>query len=270
MAGAVVAADDVGDLGGVGGEAFGEGEGLEDGGFVVVLEGESAGLFDVADDEDLAELGDADLLAAVEGEVDVGIGGIDLGLDGNAAGEGDGGAIGAGLGVGDEDLGTGFGGETAGAGDGFEEGDVAHGLEGGGTLDGAGDADGAAIVLDDGDGDVGVDQDLLGLEGGGDGGFELGGEEAFGVDELLEHGEADGAIGVDTDGAGELGGVVDGDGDQVVGADFLGGEVGAAGVGDGWKAGLGRGGEGQEEKQECWTHKVPWRRGGISAWCGRV
>ena len=145
--------------------------------------------------------------------------------------------------MGEEDLGAGFGGEAAGAGDGFEQRDVAHGLEGGGVADGSGDADGAALVGDDGDGDVGVDQDSLGLEGGGDGGFELGGEEAVGVDELLEHGEADVAVGSDADGAGELRGVVDGDGDQVVGSDFLGGEVGVAGVGEWGMGGLGPDGE---------------------------
>ena len=48
--------------------------------------------------------------------------------------------------------------------------------------------------------------------------------------EDFSSGQVDGAVGLDAYGAGELGGVVDGDGDEVVGADRLLREIGAAGV----------------------------------------
>ncbi len=221
------AAVDVGLLGGVGREAFGEGQHLEDGGIGAVLDGESAGLFDVADDVDAADFRDADFFAAGELEVEGGIGVVDEGADKDAAGQRDGLVIGAGLGLADEDFAAGILAESLGAGDGFEQGGGSFGLEDEGLLDGAGDADGAGVIFGDGDGDEGIDQDLLLAEGRGDGGFELGGEESLGLDAPLEHGEADVAIGADADGTGEFRGVVDGDGDQVVGADCLGGEVGA-------------------------------------------
>ena len=44
-----------------------------------VLDREGAGLLDVADDVDFADFGDADFFAAVEGEVDGGIGRVDQG-----------------------------------------------------------------------------------------------------------------------------------------------------------------------------------------------
>jgi len=58
-------------------------------------------------------------------------------------------------------------------------------------------------------------------------GFEVGRVKAPGFDALLEHGEADEAIGTDADGATEFGGVVDGDGDEIVGTYGLGRQVGA-------------------------------------------
>src|ERR1035438_4413237 len=65
--------------------------------------------------------------------------------------------------------------------------------------------------------------------------------EALGEEALLEHGEGKVAIGAYTDGAAELGGIVDIDGDEIVLADGLGGQVGG-GIGDDASGRLGKGG----------------------------
>src|ERR1035437_8273774 len=210
-------------IGGVGGETLGEGQHFEDRSPGRALHGEGAGHFDVADD-------------------------VDQGFDLNAANQGRG-VTGGREGSGDQDLGTGFGGETAGAGDGFEEGGLLlEGLKGDGGSHGAGDADGRErVVFGDGDGDEGVDQNFLGLEGGDDGLFQLFGHEAIGLDFVFQHGEADGAVGADADGAGEIRLAIDGDAHAIVGTDLLGGEV-LRGGGQ-----LGEGGGGEEEEGEDGT-----------------
>ena len=253
---------DVGLLAGEGHQAFGQRQHLQDGGIAAILHGEGAGLLHVADDVDLADFGDADLFAAGELDVEGGIGVVDQAAHVDAAREHDGRAIGAGLGLADQDFAAGIFAETLGAGDGLQQGGGAFGLEDEGHLDGAGDADGAAVVLGDGDGDEGIDQDLLLPEGLGDGGLEFGAGAAFRLDALLQHGEADEAVAADADGAAQLGRVVDRDGDQVVGADGLGREIGAD-FGDRNRAvGVGRlrrsaGGEKQDWDQQ--THNVSFR-----------
>ena len=88
------------------------------------------------------------------------------------------------------------------------------------------------MIFGDGDGDEGVHQNLFVAKRLGDGGFEIRREEAFRLDEPLQHGEADHAIGADADGAAELGGIVDGDRDEVVRSHRLGGQIRAL-FGDG-------------------------------------
>ena len=70
-----------------------------------------------------------------------------------------------------------------------------------------------AVILGYGDGDVGADQDFFLAQGGTDGGFEIRGVEAVGLEALFEHGEGKITVRADTDGTAQLGGVIDGDGD---------------------------------------------------------
>ena len=86
-------------------------------------------------------------------------------------------------------------------GDGLQKCGGAFGLKDERHLHAAGDADRAAVVLGDGDGDDGTHQDLLLAEGRGDGGLQFRGVEAIGLEPLLEHGERKVAIGADADGA---------------------------------------------------------------------
>ena len=111
-----------------------------------------------------------------------------------------------------------------------------------------------AMVLGYGDGDHGIDEDLFLAQGGTDGGFEIGGEEAVGEEALLEHGEGEVAIGADADGAAQLRGIVDGDGDEIVFADGLGGQVGT-GFGDGASGRLRQGGGKGEQYNKQDTHR---------------
>src|SRR5208282_4334590 len=101
------------------------------------------------------------LFAAGELDVDSRVGIVDQVADGDAAGEHDGGAIGAGLGAADQNFGAGVFAEALGAGQGFQQRDGTFGLENKRHLDGARDADGTAVIFGDGDGDEGVDQDLF-------------------------------------------------------------------------------------------------------------
>ena len=61
------------------------------------------------------------------------------------------------------------------------------------------------------DGDEGVDQDFLGLQGVDNSSFQLFGHESVGFDLLFQHGQANGAVGADADGAGEIRLTIDGD-----------------------------------------------------------
>src|ERR1039458_727585 len=79
---------DIGFVGGVGGETLGEGQHFEDGSAGRILHGEGAGHFDVADDVDLADLGHADLFAALQDKVGSRIGGLDQGSYLDAADQG--------------------------------------------------------------------------------------------------------------------------------------------------------------------------------------
>jgi hypothetical protein len=164
---------------------------------------------------------------------------------GSADGTGDG-AIGGDFLAREEDDGAGFGGESAGLGDGVDEGGIAHGLEGERAADGADDADGSGAVLGDGDADDGGDEDLGGFEFFGEFVFEFDGLEAGGGDAVAEEGQGECAVGTDAEAAGEFGAIGDDDGDEVVGADGLGGQHfgrGRGGHGCGARGRVGSGGE---------------------------
>src|ERR1017187_5548944 len=112
---------DIGFIGGVRGETLGEGQHFEDGSPGRILHGEGARHFDVADDVDFADLGNADLFAAFQDEVGGRVGGFDQGFCLDAADQGGGASgwcTGGGRrqGSGYQDLGAGFGGQPPGAG----------------------------------------------------------------------------------------------------------------------------------------------------------
>ncbi len=81
------AAVDVGFFRGVGHEALGEGEHLEDGRFGAVTDGKGAGGFDVAEHVDFAAFGDAHFFAAVEDHVQLGVGCVDQAFHEDALGQ---------------------------------------------------------------------------------------------------------------------------------------------------------------------------------------
>src|ERR1035437_6449759 len=156
---------DEGLFAGEGHEAFGKREHLQDGSIAAILHGEGAGLLDITDDVDLADFGDADLFAAGEFEVEGGVGIVDQAADVDAEGHLDGCVIRAGLGPADQDFAASIFAEALGAGKDLQEGGGAFCLENEGRPDGAGYADGAAVVLGDGHGNEGIDEDLLVAEG---------------------------------------------------------------------------------------------------------
>src|ERR1039457_7089696 len=134
LAAVAFAAVDVGFFGGIGHEALGEGQHLENGGLGTIPHGKGAGHFDVADHINLAAFRYADLLAAVQDDIQGRVGSIDEAFDQDALDEGGRGSVRAGLGAGDQDFGAGFRREAARASDGFEPGDRAGALESEGQL----------------------------------------------------------------------------------------------------------------------------------------
>ena len=221
------AAVDEGLLAGEGHQAFGQGEHLQDGGIAVILHGERAGPLDVAEDVDLADFGDADLLAAGEGEVEGGVGIVDEAADVDAAGE----LTGVPSGPGWERL-TRIS-RPASSRRPWARAMASRRVVGPsawktrGILTAPATLMGrlwysAMVTVTKGSTRICSSRRAVAMAVSRSDGIGV-----LGFDALLEHGEAEEAIGADADGTAEFRGVVDGDGDQVIRADGLGGEIGA-------------------------------------------
>src|ERR1022692_4745993 len=217
---------DIGFFGGKGHEALGEGQHLENGGLGAIPHGKGAGQFDIADHINLPAFRYADLLAAVQDDVQGGIGGIDKAFDQYALDQGGRGSVRAGLGAGDQDFGAGFRREAARSRDGFEQGDRAGGLEREGLSDGANNGDGVAVVFGYGYGNKRVHDNLLVLQRFGNCRLEFSRHQALRLHPLFEHRKADESVGAHAHRAGQFRRVVYRDSDQVVGADRLRGKIG--------------------------------------------
>src|ERR1017187_2279137 len=225
LAAVAFAAVDIGFFGGKGHEALGESQHLENGGLGAIPHGKGAGVFDVADHIYLPAFRHADLLAAVQNDVQGGIGSINKAFDQYALDQGGSGSVRAGLGAGDQDFGAGFRREAARSRDGFEQGDRAGGLESEGLLDGASHGDGVAVVFGHGHRNEGIHNNLLVLQSFGNCRLEFSRHQALRLHPLFEHRKADEAVGAHAHRAGQFRRVVYRNGDQVVGADRLGGKI---------------------------------------------
>src|ERR1017187_4146872 len=217
---------DVGFFGGIGHEALGESQHLQNRGLGAIPHGKGAGHFDVADHINLPAFRYADLLASAQDDVQGGIGSIDKAFDQYALDQGGRGSVRAGLGAGDQDFGAGFRREAARSRDGFEQGDRAGGLESEGLLDGASHGVGVAVVFGHGHRNERVHDNLLVLQSFGNRRLEFSRHQALRLDPLFEHRKADESVGTYAHRAGQFRRVVYRDSDQVVGADRLRGKIG--------------------------------------------
>ncbi len=126
----------------------------------------------------------------------------------------------------DDNIGAGVFSHSACARDRIQQRDGSRSLKNQRILDRPNHVDRPALVLDDGYRYDGVDQNLTLGQGLGNRGFHLGRNHAPHRDRVFEHRQAYISVGIHPHGARQLRRIVDGEGQQIVGPDRLGGQIG--------------------------------------------
>ena len=228
-------------------EPFGQRDRLQHRDAGAVAGRKTSGLADVADHEDASAVGHPDFLAALERQVQRRVGRVDQSFDGNAFDRRR--RAGSRWRTGDQDLRAGVVVEALGAGQRFEQSDLAVRRKRHRLAHRAHHADRTAAIFGDGHRDGGIDQHVLRDQGRGDAPLHLGGHGAGDRDRMVQHGQAQSAFRGDAHGAGQLRRAVYVDRDQIVGSQRTRGKIGA-GVGRRGQPVLGEGRGGREKEDQ--------------------